>query len=281
MKINVYTLTGKEKGEVALARPFSRPVRTDLIKRAVLAERSEKRQAYGSNPIAGMRTSAHYHGKRHYRYTMMNREMARMKRIHGRVGFLAMTARIVPQATKGRKAHPPKAVPQATKGRKAHPPKAGKVWKEKINKKEWLAALYSAIAASADKDISKSRGHIVHGTKHFPIVVDDGLQELKKSSDVRKVLEELGLEKELARVKPKRARAGKGKMRGRRTIQKKGPVIIIAEDKGIIKAARNLAGVEATTLADLNVETLAPGTHPGRLAIWTKSAVEALEKTTK
>jgi large subunit ribosomal protein L4e len=266
MKTNVYSLDGKEKGSVELAKPFSRPVRTDLIKRAVLAERSEKRQAYGSDPLAGYRTSAHYHGKRHYRYTMMNREMARMKRIHGRVGFLAMTARIVPQATKGRK---------------AHPPKAAKDWKEKINKKEWLAALYSAIAASTDKEIAASRGHKVHGAKHFPIVVDDELQELKKASEVRKVLVELGLEKELARVKPKRARAGKGKMRGRKSIQKKGPVIIVGEDKGIIKAARNLPGIEATTLGDLSVELLAPGTHPGRPCIWTKSAVEALGKTAK
>ena len=115
----------------------------------------------------------------------------------------------------------------------------------------------------------------------MPIVVDDKLQELKKAADVRKVLEELGLEAELARTKPKRARSGTGTMRGRRTIQKKGPVIIVAEDKGIIKAARNIAGIDVTTLADLSVEQLAPGTHPGRLAIWTKSAVEALGKTAK
>jgi len=266
MKTHVYGLDGKQEGEIQLAKPFSKPVRTDLIKRAVLAERSEKRQAYGSDPVAGMRSSAHYHGMRHYRYTMMNREMARMKRIHGRVGFLAMTARIVPQATKGRK---------------AHPPKAAKIWKEKINKKEWLAALYSAIAAAADKEIIVARNHAIDGIKGMPLVVNDKLQELKKSADVRKALIELGLEKELARAKPKKANAGKGKMRGRKAAQRKGPLIIITEDKGAIKAANNLAGVEATTLADLNVEMLAPGTHPGRLTVWTKSAIEALDKTSK
>jgi len=266
MKAHIYSLEGKEKGEIQLARPFSRPVRTDLIRRAVLAERSEKRQAYGTDPLAGKRTSAHYHGMRHLRYTMMNREMARMKRIHGNVGFLARTARFVPQATKGRK---------------AHPPKAEKVWKEKINKKEWLGALYSAIAASSDKDIAEARGHVVHNAKHFPIIVDDRLEELEKASDVRKALDSLGLGKELERVKPKKQKAGRGKMRGRRASQKKGPVIIVAEDKGIIKAARNIAGVEATTLANLSVEMLAPGTHPGRIAVWTKSAAEALAKTAK
>jgi large subunit ribosomal protein L4e len=29
----------------------------------------------------------------------------------------------------------------------------------------------------------------------------------------------------------------------------------------------------------LNVECLAPGAHPGRLTLWTNSAIEKLEKT--
>ena len=266
MKAHVYGIDGKQKGEVELAGPFSRPVRTDLIRRAVLAERSEHRQPYGADPIAGMRSSAHYHGKRHYRYTMMNREMARMKRIHGRVGFLAMTARIVPQATKGRK---------------AHPPKAGKKWKEKINRKEWLAALYSAIAASSRKDMVAERNHSIDGIKGMPLIVEDSIQGIGKSTELRAALVTLGLGKELDRTKAKRYKAGRGKSRGRRTRQKKGPLIITGQDKGITKAASNIAGVEATTLGDLTVELLAPGTHPGRLTIWTKSAVDALKKTAK
>ena len=265
MKATVMDIQGKPKGNVELPKAFSAKVREDIIRRAVLAERSEKRQTYGADPMAGKRTSAHYHGKRHYRFTMMNREMARMKRIHGS-GFLSYTARFVPQAIKGRK---------------AHPPKAEKNWKEKINKKEWLAALYSSVSASSNKEMIAARNHMIGDVKHVPVVIDDKLQETKKSSEVVKILESVGLKKELERVKLKRKNAGRAKTRGRKTAQKKGPIIIVGEDKGIIKAARNMAGVDVTTLGDLSVEMMAPGTHPGRLSVWTKSAVERLAETTK
>jgi large subunit ribosomal protein L4e len=55
-----------------------------------------------------------------------------------------------------------------------------------------------------------------------------------------------------------------------------GPLIVVAENKGIVEAARNVPGVDVVTIANLNVEMLAPGTHPGRLTIWTSSAIERL-----
>ena len=72
MKIPVYDLKGKVKTEITVANAFKGPVRKDLIERAFLTERSKERQPYGANPLAGKRTSAHYHGMRHYRFTMMN-----------------------------------------------------------------------------------------------------------------------------------------------------------------------------------------------------------------
>jgi large subunit ribosomal protein L4e len=36
--------------------------------------------------------------------------------------------------------------------------------------------------------------------------------------------------------------------------------------------------VDVTTVANLNVELLAPGTHPGRLTVWTSSAIERLSE---
>lgn len=39
-----------------------------------------------------------------------------------------------------------------------------------------------------------------------------------------------------------RMRAGKGKMRNRRRIQRRGPCIIYNEDNGIIRAFRNIPG---------------------------------------
>ena len=50
-------------------------------------------------------------------------------------------------------------VPQAVGGRRAHPPKVEKILFERINRKERLKALASAIAASAKAEIVAGRGH--------------------------------------------------------------------------------------------------------------------------
>lgn len=50
----------------------------------------------------------------------------------------------------------------------------------------------------------------------------------------------------------------------------------MGEDKGIRKAARNHPGVEVVVVDNLNAELLAPGTHPGRLTLYTRSAVDKL-----
>ncbi|MBI4175942.1 MAG: 50S ribosomal protein L4 [Candidatus Aenigmarchaeota archaeon] len=264
MKIPVYGLKGEEKGDIT-SHAFSNTVRKDLIIKAYLAEISKKRQAYGSDPLAGGRTSARYIGRRHKRNSMMNREMARMKRIVG-MGYLNMTARFVPQAVKGRK---------------AHPPKAEKDWSLKINKKERMKAILSAVAASGSKEMVSLRGHDIKAVKHIPLVVDDGLQDLKKTGQLMETLQQLGLEAEMERASEKSVRAGRGKMRGRRYRKKKGPLIIVRESNGIIPAGKNIEGVDVVTLRELSVEMLAPGANPGRLCIWTRSAVEDLENLAK
>ena len=71
-------------------------------------------------------------------------------------------------------------------------------------------------------------------------------------------------------------RAGKGKRRGRRYKSGTSVLIVINEDKGLVKAARNIKGVDISTVDNLNAELLAPGTHAGRLTIWTESALEKL-----
>ncbi len=264
MKVPVYGTKGEVKGEINLGKAFSSPVRTDMIKRAVLVEKSRARQPYGADPLAGQRTSAKYIGRRGKRNSMMNREIARMKRIFA-TGMLRFRARTIPGAVKGRK---------------AHPPKAEKNWKKKINKKERLQALFSAISGTGDKGLVSARGHRIEGVKHIPLVIDDKFQSLKKTKEIEDTLLALGLEKELERCGEKKTRAGRGKTRGRRIIKRKGPLIVISDDKGIVRAAENVPGVEISDAKRLSVGILAPGTVPGRLTIWTKSAVEAVEKPT-
>jgi large subunit ribosomal protein L4e len=262
MKAPVYGIDGTKKGEVNLGRAFVKPLRSDLIKRAVLVERTNARQPYGTDPLAGQRTSAMYKGRRGIRGSMMNREMARMKRITGG-GFLRWRAR---------------AIPGVVKGRKAHPPKTGKNWTMKMNKKERLRALLSAISGTADRELVERRGHLVDDLKHVPLVLDDKFQELKKNRDVLGALRALGLGDELKRCSGSKVRSGIGKLRGRRKVRRKGPLIVVSEDRGLAKAAGAIPGVDVTTPKELTVSMLAPGTTPGRLTLWTRSAAEAADK---
>jgi len=260
MKADVFDLSGKVVGKADLPKVFSEKVRQDLIKRAVLATLSV-RQPYGVDPMAGKRTSAHYHGYRRHRWSMMNKEMARLPRIHGKVSPHLMWK--------------PRFVPQVKGGRQAHPPKVESVWLEKINKKERRKAIMSAIAATAARDLVLKRGHKIESIKELPIVAVDKLQEIKKTKELVAFLTSLGLEQELKKLKERKIRAGRGKSRGRKYRRKVGPLFVITEDKGIGKAARNL-NMNVCRPENLSAAYLAPGAMPGRLTIYTESALKRL-----
>jgi len=139
-------------------------------------------------------------------------------------------------------------------------------------------ALRSAIAATGSKEIVANRGHAVEDVRDFPVVVADEIQNLKKTKEVEEALTALGVLSDIYRSKDSRkVRAGKGKRRGRKMKQAVGPLIVIDKNDGIADAAQNLPGVDVASLDELNVELLAPGTHPGRLTIWTNSAFEKLD----
>ena len=267
MQVNVLDLEGKPVEKIELPKVFEEPIRKDLILRAVLASQSNRRQPYSPDPMAGKRTSAHYHGKRRTRYSMMNKEMARLPRLHNKtVPFLSMRARFVPQAVGGRR---------------AHPPLVEKVWERKINKKERRKAIRSALAATAVKELVLKRGHKIDNLKEFPIIVDNKLQELKKTKDIIQFLKKIGLEKELERISERKVRAGKGKARSRKYKIKAGPLFVVTNDNGIYKAVRNISGCDVCKVEKLSAENLAPGADVGRLTIFTKSAVEKLQDTSR
>ena len=108
-------------------------------------------------------------------------------------------------------------------------------------------------------------------------MVEDAFEGLTKAKEVEATFVSLGIDEDLTRVKDSRnIRAGKGKRRGRKMKQAVGPLIVVVEGKSLANAASNLPGVEVTTVANLNTEMLAPGTHPGRLTVWTNGAIEKL-----
>lgn len=248
----IFDLTGKAVGKIKLPKVFDTPLRPDVIKRTVLAMQSHRIQPQGRNPLAGKRTTAESRG--------VGLGIARIPRIKGprqRAAF----------------------APGTVGGRAAHPPVSEKKIVKRIPKKEKRLALFSAIAATSSKKIVAARGHSLEDVSQIPPIVSGELEELKKTREVEEVLINLGMLSDIYRVKESRKiRAGKGKIRGRKTKQAVGPLIVVAENKGILKAARNIPGVDVVTVDDLNAEILAPGTHPGRLTLWTENSIEKLSE---
>jgi large subunit ribosomal protein L4e len=168
-------------------------------------------------------------------------------------------------------------VPQAIGGRKAHPPRVNTIYHEKINRKERILAIRSAIAATANQELVSERGHQISSLEQVPFVVDDELETIKKTKETREIFKDLGIMDDIVRAKKgRKIKSGKGKLRGRKYRTPKGPLVVVGSDRGISLGARNHAGVDVVEVNNINAELLAPGTHAGRLTIYTKSAIEKL-----
>ncbi|NYT07558.1 MAG: 50S ribosomal protein L4 [Methanomicrobiales archaeon] len=242
MKAQILTLDGTVAGDIDLPEAFSEEYRPDLIKKAVLALQSTRRQPHGTYPYAGIESSAVGWGS--------GRGVSHVPRI--RSGSRAAK------------------VPQAKGGREAHPPVVEKVLVQRINKKEKQKAFRSALAASASEERVRARGHLFSGA--VPVVFEDRFEELGRTADVISALTAAGIFPDVERSKQsKKVRAGRGKMRGRRYKQRKSLLIVTADKP--LKAAQNLAGVDVVTFDQLNTELLAPGTLSGRLTVFTESAL--------
>ncbi|MEM2994987.1 MAG: 50S ribosomal protein L4 [Candidatus Bathyarchaeia archaeon] len=246
----IFNLEGKPVGKITLPSVFATPLRPDVIKKAVVAIQSNRIQPQGRDPMAGKRTTAESRG--------VGLGIARIPRTKGPAGRGAFA-------------------PGTVGGRAAHPPTSNKKIVKRINKKEKRLALLSAIAATAIKEVVALRGHSIEDVPEIPLIVTSDIEELKKTREVEEALTHLGVFSDIYRVRESRkVRAGKGKRRGRRIKQAVGPLIVVAENKGLAEAARNIPGLDVVAVNSLNVESLAPGAHPGRLTIWTNSAIERL-----
>jgi large subunit ribosomal protein L4e len=246
MKAQVKSLEGGVTKDIELPEIFSEDYRPDLIKKAVMALQSVRRQPHGTDPFAGIRSSA--------------------------VGWgSGRGSSHVPRLKNGSRAAK---VPQAKGGREAHPPKVAKILVKEINQKEKQKAFRSAVAASISAELIKGRGHLFDGA--VPIVFEDKFETLGQTKDVISALTTVGVYNDIERAKDsKKVKAGRGKMRGRRFKQRKSLLIVTAEKP--LLAARNLAGVDVVTVDQLNVEHLAPGMLAGRLTVWTEGALIRLE----
>ncbi len=263
MKLDVLDSSKNKVGEIKMPNQFNEEYRPDLIQRAVLSIQSHKRQTYAAGPESGKRASAKLSRRRRDYRGSYGIGISRVPR-------KIMTRRGTRMNWVGAFA------PGTVGGRRAHPPKLEKIWWKKINEKERVKAIRSAIAATILKDIVSKRGHILPDS--YPFVLDGNFESLDKARTVIDALKKLGFGKELERVQEKSVRAGKGKSRGRKYKRKTGPLIVVSKIDSVSKAASNIPGIDVIYVRNLNAELLAPGAKPGRLTLWTVAAINAMEK---
>ena len=117
-----------------------------------------------------------------------------------------------------------------------------------------------------------------NGLFQVPFVVSDKTQGFSKTKEAVEFLRRNKAWADVAKVyASRRMRAGKGKLRNRRHVQKLGPLVVYDQDQGITKAFRNIPGVDTIQVDNLNILKLAPGGHVGRFVIWTESAFKKLD----
>jgi len=254
--VGVYSENKPATQHVTLAAVLTSPIRSDIVQDVHTRMAKNKRQPYSVSKYAGHQTSAESWGT--------GRAVARIPRVSGGGTHRAG------QGAFGN---------MCRGGRMFAPTKTWRRWHRKISVNQKRYALASALAASALPSLVLARGHRIEQVPEVPLVIDNKtIDNIDKTSKAVALLRALHVYEDVDKVKDsKKLRRGKGKMRNRRYVQRRGPLIVYNEKTPLTKAFRNLPGVELAAVSRLNLLQLAPGGHLGRFVVWTKDAFERLD----
>jgi large subunit ribosomal protein L4e len=254
--ISVFGSDGKAVAQTAIPSALLAPIRLDVVKYVHTNINKNHRQPYAVKWNAGEQTSAESWGT--------GRAVARIPRVPG--GGTHRSG----QAAFGN---------MCRGGRMYAPTKTWRRWHRKVSTDQKRYAIVSALAATAVPALVMARGHIIDNVPEVPLVVATGaIKDLTKTKQALALLKSLGAQGDIDRVvDSKRLRAGKGKARNRRYVQKLGPLVIFNERSTLTRAFRNIPGVDLVSVTRLNLLKLAPGGHLGRFVVWTQDAIERVE----
>ncbi|KIJ11980.1 hypothetical protein PAXINDRAFT_171484 [Paxillus involutus ATCC 200175] len=254
--VTVQSTSGEPSTSLPLPAVLTAPIRLDVVAQVHKSMAKNKRQAYAVSEKAGHQTSAESWGT--------GRAVARIPRVGG--GGTHRSG----QAAFGN---------MCRGGRMFAPTKTWRRWHVKVNQNQRRFATVSALAASALPSLVLARGHRIEEIAQVPLVIASAAESLKKTKEAVALLKSVNAYSDVVKVSNSRKlRAGKGKLRNRRYRQRRGPLVVYNEDNGIVKAFRNLPGVELVNVRRLNLLQLAPGGHLGRFIIWTEGAFALLDE---
>ncbi|KPJ00482.1 60S ribosomal protein L4 [Papilio xuthus] len=209
--VSVYSEKSEvEQGSsIALPFVFKAPIRPDLVNDVHVSMSKNSRQPYSVSKEAGHQTSAESWGT--------GRAVARIPRVRG--GGTHRSG----QGAFGN---------MCRGGRMFAPTKPWRRWHRRVNLRQRRAAAAAALAAAGVPALVQARGHIIDKIPELPLVVSDKVQEINKTKQAVIFLRRIKAWSDVLKVyKSQRLRAGKGKMRNRRRIQRKGPLIVYHKDQ--------------------------------------------------
>ena len=248
---NIIETDGSNRSTITLPAVFETPYRPEVIQKVYNNLNSYTFQRQGRYPAAGQMVSAES------RNTGLG--IARIARARGE-GF--------PRA--GQAA----GVASVRHGRLAHPPVSWKNIYKKVNKKEKLLALCSAIAATTNSELIKRRGHKIKDEIQLPIVVSNEIESVVKSKDLEKILFNLGLEEDIKRTFIRRNKSYHKNSINRRSALS--VLILVGNDEKIGRLSNSLPGITVKSVKSVSVLDLAPGSKPVRLTIYSENAIKEL-----
>ena len=257
MKAPMYSLDGSKMGDVELPRVFETDTRSDVIHKVYVNLDSHRFQPQGRHPTAGMDVVARSNDP------PTGRGVSRIAKMLGGGG--------------GRQGQAG-GVASVRGGRQAHPPRSNKVIWKRINKKEKLLALCSAIAYTTRTDAIRQRGHKTGSQETFPIILNNDIEHVDTTKRLVDIIEKLGLFEDVERLQPRRGRTGKSALRGRGKKVGKSILFVVSGNTPLKNASGSLPGIDVVQAKNLSVLDLAPGSNPARLTIYSKGALEELAK---
>ncbi|MCK4649971.1 50S ribosomal protein L4 [Candidatus Pacearchaeota archaeon] len=256
MKVKFYDKNGKVKGDVNLPKCFSAKIRADILLKVFEAQKSVFAQPYGSMDGAGAQYSASgiSKKKRHDWKGTYGKGISRVPRkIMSRHGASFNWIGATVASTRG--------------GRRPHAPRSEKNLFKKINKKELLIALKSALIGTLDANSLEKK---FERKMNVGGVFDSGILNVKTKDFVLAMKAIFGDSFESV-LKKKSIRAGIGKMRGRKYKSNAGLLFVVGSDEEMKRK-----GVEIVKVSDLAIKDLAPNGVVGRLTCYSEKAIEEI-----
>ncbi|KAF1741724.1 hypothetical protein MXB_37 [Myxobolus squamalis] len=255
--VTVYSLTDSSSQpeletahQIPLPDVFESPIRSDLVNFVHHQISKNRRQPYAVSRLAGVQCSAASWGT--------GRAVARIPRVRGSGTHRAS------QGAYGN---------MCRGGHMFNPTTVWRKWHRRVNRTQRRHAIVSGLSASALPALVYARGHRISQVPELPLVIQKF--SVTKTKNALQLLKAVGVYEDVERCKESRKiRVGKGKMRNRRYVTRRGPLLVHTEsgDSDLVHSFRNIPGIDLVHVERLNLLKLCPGGHLGRLIIWTEEA---------